>query len=70
VRAPLPNPDNQRVPVTIRIRRASRDRLDRIAADHPGWDRSDALRHLLGLGLAAYDTERRPTRPVPKARQR
>jgi hypothetical protein len=67
-RTPAEPPD-QRIPVTFRIRRASRDRVDAIAAAHPGWDRTDALRHLFTLGLAAYDAEQRPSaRPVPKRR--
>jgi hypothetical protein len=61
-------PADQRVPVTFRIRRASRDRVDAIAAAHTGWDRTEALRHLFVLGLAAYDAEQHPARPAPKRR--
>jgi hypothetical protein len=64
----FPEPADQRVPVTFRIRRSSRDRVDAIAAAHAGWDRTEALRHLFALGLAAYDAAQHPARPVPKHR--
>jgi hypothetical protein len=53
----VPGDPDPRVPVTARIRRSSRDRLDEIAAEHDGWGRTEALRHLLALGMAAYDAD-------------
>jgi hypothetical protein len=69
---PMPNPpDDGRVVIQARVLRASAARLDEIAKTHPGWSRSDALRHLLALGLAAYDSHDRRAeiaarrRPIP-----
>jgi metal-responsive CopG/Arc/MetJ family transcriptional regulator len=49
-------PEDGRVAIEARVQRTSADRLDEIARTRPGWSRSDALRHLLALGLAAYDS--------------
>jgi hypothetical protein len=58
-------PDDGRVVIQARVLRASAARLDEIAAVRPGWSRSDALRHVLALGLAAYDGRPAPTAPRP-----
>lgn len=58
-------PDDGRVVVQARVLRASATRLDEIAKTRPGWSRSDALRHLLALGLDEYD--RRAKLPPPRA---
>lgn len=64
----MPNaPDDGRIVIQARVLRASAARLDEIAKTHPGWSRSDALRHLLGLGLAEYERLARqpPRRATP-----
>lgn len=40
--------------VNLRLRTSSRDRVDKIAAEHD-WDRAQTLRALLVLGLSAWD---------------
>jgi hypothetical protein len=47
-------PPDPRVNVNVRLRASSIHRIDRIATDRD-WDRSDALRTLLALGLRAWD---------------
>jgi hypothetical protein len=54
----MPPPD-PRVPVNVRLRRSSRDRVDAIAHEW-GWDRATALRTLFALGLRAWDRGERP----------
>lgn len=48
-----------RVPVNLRLRRSSRDRVDAIAGQR-GWDRATALRTLLAMGLRAWDRGEQP----------
>jgi hypothetical protein len=62
----VPNdPDERRVVIQARVKESNARRLDAIAAEHPGWTPSDALRHLLVLGLAAYDRPRPAPTPPP-----
>jgi hypothetical protein len=48
-----------RVAVNLRLRRTSRDRVDRIAGQLD-WTRADTLRALVVLGLRAWDRGERP----------
>jgi hypothetical protein len=70
----MPNEDpDTRVVIQARVKRASADRIAAIAAQHLDWTVSDALRHLLALGVAAHDAgatapgevTRRPAQPPP-----
>jgi metal-responsive CopG/Arc/MetJ family transcriptional regulator len=62
-------PEDGRVAIEARVQRTSAARLDEIATTRPGWSRSDALRHLLALGLQAHDNPpsaaRRARTPAP-----
>lgn len=58
--------DDPRDVFPVRLRRSSIAKLNAIAAAHEGWTPSEALRHLLALGLAAYeDPTPRRIRPAP-----
>lgn len=53
-----------RVQVTLRIKRTARDEVDRIAAEHPdpAMDRSGVLRAALGRGLPVIAREAKAAR--------
>jgi metal-responsive CopG/Arc/MetJ family transcriptional regulator len=55
----------QRIPVPVRIRRRTLERIDALA-DERGVTRSDVLRDLMARGLAEIDRANHPARPVPK----
>lgn len=52
-----------RVPLNVRVAPASVAFLDGIAIEH-GWDRSQAVRNLLGLGARAWAKGERMSPPA------
>lgn len=50
---------DQRAYVPVRLAPAGRDRVQAIADEHHGGNRSAALRDLLRLGLQAWDAGKR-----------